>query len=106
MCSAISSRRRARNSAAFSPRSKSMASLLKADTDVSRVLFEPMEPPVPLSVARVFDHVLTIDPDREALVTRSQRLSYAELDRLAWRAAKIGRASCRERVEGSGGGGS
>jgi acyl-CoA synthetase (AMP-forming)/AMP-acid ligase II len=42
---------------------------------------------VPRSVARVFDDVLAVDPDREALVTRSRRLSYAQLDRLADRAA-------------------
>lgn len=43
--------------------------------------------PVPRSVARVLDHVLATDPDREALVTRSGRLSYAQLDGLADRAA-------------------
>jgi long-chain acyl-CoA synthetase len=43
--------------------------------------------PVPSSVARVLDDVLATDPDREALVTRSGRLTYAELDRLADRAA-------------------
>jgi long-chain acyl-CoA synthetase len=43
--------------------------------------------PVPSSVARVLDDVLATDPDREALATRSGRLSYAELDRLADRAA-------------------
>jgi long-chain acyl-CoA synthetase len=43
--------------------------------------------PVPPSVARVLDPVLAADPDREALVTRSGRLTYAELDRLADRAA-------------------
>ena len=43
--------------------------------------------PVPSSVARVLDDVLATDPDREALVTRSDRLTYAELDRLADRAA-------------------
>jgi long-chain acyl-CoA synthetase len=42
---------------------------------------------VPSSVAAVFDRVLAEDPDREALVTRSARLTYAELDRLADRAA-------------------
>jgi long-chain acyl-CoA synthetase len=42
---------------------------------------------VPSSVARVLDGVLTVDPEREALVTRSERLSYAELDRRADRAA-------------------
>jgi long-chain acyl-CoA synthetase len=42
---------------------------------------------VPASVARVLDGALAADPDREALVTRSRRLSYAELDRLADRAA-------------------
>jgi acyl-CoA synthetase (AMP-forming)/AMP-acid ligase II len=44
--------------------------------------------PVPPSVARVLDPVLAEDPDREALVTRSARLSYAELDRQANRAAR------------------
>lgn len=41
----------------------------------------------PASVARVLDRALASDPDREALVTRSQRLSYAQLDALADRAA-------------------
>jgi acyl-CoA synthetase (AMP-forming)/AMP-acid ligase II len=44
--------------------------------------------PVPPSVARVLDPVLAEDPDREALVTRSARLSYADLDRAADRAAR------------------
>ena len=44
--------------------------------------------PVPPSVARVLDGVLAADPGREALVTRSGRLSYADLDRLADRAAR------------------
>jgi acyl-CoA synthetase (AMP-forming)/AMP-acid ligase II len=44
--------------------------------------------PVPPSVARVLDRVLAEDPDREALVTRSARLTYAELDRRADRAAR------------------
>lgn len=43
--------------------------------------------PIPPSVARVFDGALAADPDREALVTRTRRLSYAELDREADRAA-------------------
>ncbi len=42
---------------------------------------------IPSSVARVLDRVLAEDPDREALVTRGARLSYAQLDRLANRAA-------------------
>ena len=42
---------------------------------------------MPATVARVLDRALAEDPDREALVTRSQRLTYAELDRLADRAA-------------------
>lgn len=42
---------------------------------------------MPETVARVFDRALADDPDREALVTRSQRLTYAQLDRLADRAA-------------------
>lgn len=43
--------------------------------------------PVPLSVARVLDGALADDPGREALVTRTRRLSYEELDRDADRAA-------------------
>ena len=42
---------------------------------------------VPGTVAEVFDRVLATDPGREALVTRSGRWTYAELDRLADRAA-------------------
>ncbi|MGH9085028.1 MAG: class I adenylate-forming enzyme family protein [Acidimicrobiales bacterium] len=42
---------------------------------------------VPASVARVLDAALAADPEAEALVTREQRLSYGELDRLADRAA-------------------
>jgi long-chain acyl-CoA synthetase len=43
--------------------------------------------PTPDRVARVFDAALAADPAREALVTRSGRLSYGELDALADRAA-------------------
>lgn len=39
------------------------------------------------TIAEVFAPVVATDPDREALVTRSGRWSYAELDRLADRAA-------------------
>jgi long-chain acyl-CoA synthetase len=42
---------------------------------------------VPPSVARVLDVALADDPEREALVTRSRRLTYADLDREADRAA-------------------
>lgn len=42
---------------------------------------------LPTSVARVLERALATDPDHEALVTRSRRLSYAELDGLAHRAA-------------------
>jgi long-chain acyl-CoA synthetase len=42
---------------------------------------------VPPSIARVLDAALAADAGREALVTRSQRLTYEELDRLADRAA-------------------
>jgi long-chain acyl-CoA synthetase len=42
---------------------------------------------LPRTVADVFAPVVATDPDREALVTRSGRWSYAELDRLADRAA-------------------
>jgi len=48
--------------------------------------------PGPASVAEVFDHALATDPDHEALVTRYQRLTYAELDRQANRAAGALRA--------------
>ena len=41
----------------------------------------------PTSIARVFDRTLAADPAREALVTRSARLTYGELDALADRAA-------------------
>ena len=43
--------------------------------------------PVPASIARVFDGALADDPAREALVTRTRRLTYAELDAEANRAA-------------------
>jgi long-chain acyl-CoA synthetase len=46
-----------------------------------------MPVPVPRTVGEVFDAVLATDPDREVLVTRSGRYSYAELDRLSNRAA-------------------
>ncbi len=42
---------------------------------------------VPTNVARVLDHALATDPDREALVTRTRRHTYAELDAEAHRAA-------------------
>jgi acyl-CoA synthetase (AMP-forming)/AMP-acid ligase II len=42
---------------------------------------------LPRTVADVFAPVVAADPDREALVTRSGRWSYAELDRLASNAA-------------------
>src|SRR4051794_38774793 len=42
---------------------------------------------IPRTVADVFAPVVADDPGREALVTRSGRWSYAELDRLAGRAA-------------------
>jgi long-chain acyl-CoA synthetase len=51
-----------------------------------------MTPDVPTSVARVLDRALTDDPGREALVTRHQRLTYAELDRRADQAAHALRA--------------
>lgn len=41
----------------------------------------------PRSVASVLDRALADDPGREALVTRTRRLTYAELDALANRAA-------------------
>jgi long-chain acyl-CoA synthetase len=44
---------------------------------------------VPTSVARVLDRVLAEDPEREALVTRGCRLSYAQLDRQANQAARV-----------------
>jgi acyl-CoA synthetase (AMP-forming)/AMP-acid ligase II len=42
---------------------------------------------LPRTIADVFAPVVATDPDREALVTRSGRWSYAELDRLAGNAA-------------------
>ena len=44
--------------------------------------------PVPGSIGRVLDRALAEDPGREALVTRSRRLTYAELDAEASRAAR------------------
>lgn len=41
----------------------------------------------PASIARVLDRALAEAPDREALVTRSRRLTYADLDREANQAA-------------------
>ncbi len=52
---------------------------------------------IPGSVAEVFDPVLAVDPAREALVTRSGRWSYAELDSLADRAASALRSFGVER---------
>ncbi|MFZ6003333.1 MAG: class I adenylate-forming enzyme family protein [Actinomycetota bacterium] len=46
-----------------------------------------MQPAVPASVARVLDRALAERPDAEALVTRTRRLTYVELDRLATQAA-------------------
>ena len=43
--------------------------------------------PLPASIARVLDGALADDPAREALVTRTRRLTYAELDAAANRAA-------------------
>src|SRR5262245_8509681 len=43
--------------------------------------------PVPASIARVLDRALTADPGREALVTRTRRITYDELDAEANRAA-------------------
>ena len=43
---------------------------------------------MPPTVARVLDRALATDPHREALVTRSARLTYEELDRAANRAAR------------------
>ena len=42
---------------------------------------------LPTSVARVLDRALATDPGHKALVTRSARLSYADLDEAAHRAA-------------------
>lgn len=42
---------------------------------------------LPSSIARVFDRALADDPAREALITRSGRLTYAQLDEAADRAA-------------------
>ncbi len=46
----------------------------------------------PRSVASVLDRALAEDPEREALVTRTRRLTYAQLDGLADRAAHALRA--------------
>ena len=54
---------------------------------MSYVRSMPTPVPIPRTIGEVFDRVLATDPDRELLVTRSRRFSYAELDRLANRAA-------------------
>ena len=51
-----------------------------------------MQAVVPPSVAQVLDRALAADPGREALVTRTRRLTYAQLDQLADRAAQALRA--------------
>lgn len=51
-----------------------------------------MEGAIPASVERVFDRALAEDPGREALVTRSGRLTYSQFDALANRAAHALRA--------------
>ncbi len=59
---------------------------------------------VPRTIAEVFDRVLAVDPEREVLVTRSGRWSYAGLDRLADRAGNALRAlgvRAGDRVAGS-----
>src|SRR3546814_18938365 len=45
-------------------------------------------PTIPPSIARVLDAALDRAPDHEALVTRSRRLTYAELDAEANQAAR------------------
>src|SRR5215813_9106056 len=47
-----------------------------------------MTPMVPTSIATVLDDALRRDPDHEAVVARSGRLSYAELDRRANQSAR------------------
>jgi len=47
-----------------------------------------VSPALPATVASVLDRARADAPDREALVTRSRRLTYAELDRQADRAAQ------------------
>src|SRR5829696_2947955 len=83
---AISSRNRPRRADAPSPRLKSTA----ASSYLTRTLVAGL-PSVPMdrprSVARVLDQALAEDPEREALVTRTRRLTYAQLDALADRAA-------------------
>ena len=54
-------------------------SAAKSDTNVSRVASQRCSPSRRRS-ARVLDRALAADPDREALVTRTRRLTYAELD--------------------------
>lgn len=51
-----------------------------------------MRSDAPRSVVGVLDRALVADADREALVTRTRRLTYAELDRAAHRAAQALRA--------------
>ena len=61
-------------------------------THVAGPRVSTVTPEVPTSITEVFDRVLATDPDRGALVSRSRRLSYAELDREANRAAYVLRA--------------
>src|SRR3954467_1256362 len=94
----MSWRSRVRRSVARSPRSKSIGllsrrwpgTLLRAMGSglwSAAMPDAPRPPVVPASVALVFDRALANGDDRPALVTRTQRWSYAELDRMADRAA-------------------
>src|SRR5690349_3598280 len=76
MCSAIRARRRVRSASASSPRSKSTLEVPpKSDTNVSCYRA--------LVISRVFE---ACDPSNEALVTRTQHLTYGELDALCAKA--------------------
>src|SRR6187399_59799 len=104
MWASIRARRRVRRASAEAPRSKSMGRLLSCRGPSPRKLTRTLDragpsgyrprpvTDVPASVARVFDRALALDPDHEALVTRTRRLTYAELDRQADRAAHALRA--------------
>src|SRR5215212_12045711 len=88
MCVAISSRNRPRRTDARFPRLKSIAaSSYLTRTLVGRVRSGAVDGP--RSVAQVLERALADDPGREALVTRTRRLTYAQLDALANRAAHV-----------------
>ena len=75
-------RQRAHRSARYRTQRRAVAA---RDVVTSESCQRPVS--IPRTIAEVFDRVIATDPDRELLVTRSRRFSYAELDRLANRAA-------------------